>query len=1617
MDTILFFDLEMNKDNKVVDAGAVLGEAQWHDRNPDQWVGFFAQAEFVAGHNIVSHDLPILLDLYKELKINDLYVIDTLFWSPLLFPKKPYHRLIKDYKLQEEEINNPLTDALMSRIVFQDELAAFLKLDKDFRQILYQLLGREKGFAGLFAYLDWAPALVDLEALIAERFEGAICAQANLAQYISEYPVELAYSLAIIGAGSPDSVTPAWVYRTFPQVSRVIHGLRSVPCLPGCAYCDLRLDAQKGLKEFFGYDDFRTFDGKPLQKEGVELALKNKSLVAVFPTGGGKSLTFQVPALMSGRNVGGLTVVISPLQSLMKDQVDNLEKSGITNAVTINGLLDPIERAKSIERVENGSAWLLYISPESLRSRTISKLIEKRKVVRFVIDEAHCFSSWGQDFRVDYLFIGDFIKQLQERKQLAEPIPVSCFTATAKPNVIADIQAYFKEKLSLELTLIQAKSGRVNLHYDVLPQKNEDDKYRELRRLIKTKNCPTIVYVSRTRKASELAEKLVQDGFDARPFHGKMEAKAKTKNQDDFISGEVQVMVATSAFGMGVDKKDVQLVVHYEISNSLENYVQEAGRAGRDPHLDADCFVLFDEEDLHKHFVLLNQTKINLKEIQEIWSSIKQLTKFRKSIKGSALEIARQAGWNEATTEMETKVRTAINALEQAGLLVRGENSPRVYANSIAVPSAQAAIDKINNSNRFSSRQRTHAIRIIKKLISAKQRSRSDDDGEERVDYISDSLGIVKGDVIEAIELMRREGILGQANDLQAFIKRAQGQKKIEKDVGEYAKIENFIASNLEYGAQQVNLKDWAEKAEDAGVKEFDIVKAKAILNLWAILGYIKKSVIAQTDHHLNLQLLYPKSEFETLLKKKQNITGFAVKYLWDEALRQNSDSKDPTLFVDFSLLALEKAYKELFKIDITPRDVRDSLFYLSRIGAIKIEGGFLVIYNRMSIERKEENNKVRYKKIDYKKLEQFYESKVQQVHIVGEYAKKMIKDYKEALQFVNDYFSLNYSSFLSKYFNGEQIEDMSRSITPRKFQELIGDLSAAQVAIVKDNVSAKIAVLAGPGSGKTKTLVHKLTSLLLLEDVKYEQLLMLTFSRAAATEFKKRLFALLGGGAAFVEIKTFHSYCFDLIGKVGNLESADNVFAQAIEKIKNREIEVSQIAKSVLVIDEGQDISSEEYALILELINFNEEMRVIIVGDDDQNIFSFRGSDAKYLRQFVESEGAKSYELLENYRSKANIVEFANQFVLKINHRLKSLPCQPVQKENGRITLFTYRSTGLIVPLVSELVKAELTGSTCVLTQTNEQSELVLSLLKINGLQAKLVQTNDHFNLLDLREIRFFTDFIGKKIEGDYIDKETWQEAKRALNSQYKTSPNFHFIKQLVRDYQDTNPKNKHLASLKTFIQESRIEDFLVADQEMIYVSTMHKAKGKEFDNVIILLDNYDLSDDEAKRLVYVAMTRAKNNLTIHTNGSYLNGIEVPGLVRKSSDHLYQTPRELVYFTSLKDVHLGFFKQHQILISKLEAGMELQPVADGLAYKGQQVLKYSKSFMQRLQGRSRKKYRPQRAVVNHLVYWRDKNEVPETFEQIIGGELVVQTVNPEILVVLVEIWLVRDVGGSRENS
>lgn len=1592
MKPIAFIDTEIEpKSHRILDMGAVKGDGQqFHHHAISGLSSFLYGCAFVAGHNILQHDLKYVGQAVVAAGIPPANAIDTLFWSPLLFPTHPYHALLKDDKLQSEEMNNPLNDAIKAKDLFFDEVTAFWALEPAMQQIFYGLLHRQREFEAFFRFLGFSAAVTDLEQLIRHTFANEICEHAPLNAFISEQPIALAYSLSLLHSfikhRQTHSITPPWVLKNYPDVERILLRLRNQPCVPSCAYCDKALDVHRALSRFFGYDGFRSYGGEPLQERAVKAAVNNQSILAIFPTGGGKSITFQLPALMSGEAAKGLTVVISPLQSLMKDQVDNLEKAGITEAVTINGLLDPIERAKSFERVEDGSASLLYISPESLRSKTIERLLLGRKVVRFVIDEAHCFSAWGQDFRVDYLYIGDFIKRLQELKNQEDCIPVSCFTATAKPKVIDDIRAYFREKLSLELQLFTSTASRTNLQYKVFQKGNEEEKYQAVRDLLEAKHCPTIIYVSRTRKAYDLAKRLRSDGFSALPYHGKMDKQEKSENQDAFITGDTQIMVATSAFGMGVDKKDVGMVIHFEISDSLENYIQEAGRAGRDENIVADCYVLFNEEDLSKHFILLNQTKLSIKEIQQVWKAIKDITRFRSQMSNSALEIARKAGWDDNVAEIETRVTTAIAALEEAGYLKRGQNMPKIFANSILSKNAQEAVEKINASSKFEERQKAMGVRIIKKLFSSKRKKEVDEEfAESRIDYISDHLGMVKEEVIDIINLLREENILADAKDLTAFIKKGEQKSRSLQLVESFGSIESYLLGVLEEEEKNFHLKAMNEEAERQGCVDASPQKIKTLLNFWAIKNWVKRQQHATSKNHLAALLQQPKALLKDKLAKRHELAKFIIDHLHAKslALVNREEPEKEEVLVEFSVHELKAAYEgqmSLFKLNIGIDDIEDTLFYLSRIEAIKIEGGFLVVYNKLTIERLEQNNKRQYKQEDYEKLHQFYANKAQQIHIVGEYAQKMLSDYKEALQFVEDYFQLNYQSFLAKYFKGSRSDDIKRNITPAKFRQLFGELSPTQLNIIKDNKSQHIVVAAGPGSGKTRILVHKLASLLLMEDVKHEQLLMLTFSRAAATEFKKRLHQLIGNAANFVEINTSHAYCFDLLGKVGTLEKSGDILKTTVNKIRQREVEPSRITKTVLVIDEAQDMDPDEYSLVQALMEQNEEMRVIAVGDDDQNIYEFRGADSKQLRTFIDAYKATTYELVVNYRSKSNLVAYTNQFVQSIGHRLKTTPIVANQVDNGNIRLVRYpKESNLIRPLVQEVVNTQLIGTSCVLTKTNDDALLIAGLLLQNGLHAKLIQSNEGFNLYNLLEMRYFLQQLHSNSDVYIIGDEVWEQAKRDLKQHFHQSHTLEWCLNLIKDFEEVYPKRKYKSDLEVFIRESKFEDFVGTQAEAIFVSTIHKAKGKEFDHVFMMLDQFMASTDEAKRQLYVGMTRAKRNLSIHVNTTILDAFSAENMLKLVKDEVHEPPQMLVMQLGFKDLWLDYFEGCQFLVKRLMAGQKLALQGEeGLVHEGKYVLKFSKHFKEKIAAHKERGYLLKSAKVNLMVYWLKEGATQE---------------------------------------
>ncbi|MBQ2680213.1 MAG: DNA helicase RecQ [Firmicutes bacterium] len=345
------------------------------------------------------------------------------------------------------------------------------------------------------------------------------------------------------------------------------------------------MDRKEYLKEYFGYTEFRKG-----QEEIIEKVLSGRDVCAIMPTGAGKSLCFQLPALM----MDGVTLVVSPLISLMKDQVESLRQMGI-RACFVNSSLQDAEISRIYEAVANNECRILYVAPERLSNDEFLMVAQSVNIPFVVVDEAHCVSQWGQDFRPDYLRIAEFVRILEKR-----PV-MGVFTATATERVRRDIV----DKLELRNPYVLVTGfDRENLYFEtknLTPKK----KYEELIKYLSTKRGRTgIIYCSTRKTVDQLTERLCRMGFNAAAYHAGMEDADRRKNQEDFIYDRVNIIVATNAFGMGIDKSDVSFVLHFNMPKDLESYYQEAGRAGRDGEK-ADCIMYYSGSDVRliKYFI------------------------------------------------------------------------------------------------------------------------------------------------------------------------------------------------------------------------------------------------------------------------------------------------------------------------------------------------------------------------------------------------------------------------------------------------------------------------------------------------------------------------------------------------------------------------------------------------------------------------------------------------------------------------------------------------------------------------------------------------------------------------------------------------------------------------------------------------------------------------------------------------------------------------------------------------------------------------------------------------------------------------------------------------------
>ena len=401
------------------------------------------------------------------------------------------------------------------------------------------------------------------------------------------------------------------------------------------------LDQARGvLLRHFKYSDFR-----PGQIEAVNCALTGQDALILMPTGGGKSLCYQVPSQV----LPGITIVVSPLISLMKDQVDNLQLAGIP-ATYINSTLSTREIEKRLQLVETGIAKLLYIAPERFDASGFTPRIARLNISLLTIDEAHCVSAWGHDFRPSYGKLG--------RLRSTIDAPILALTATATPEVRTDIISMLQLR---NPTVVARGFDRPNLHWSVIPTDGDYDKDMKFVRLMREQlgTGTSIAYAATRKRVEALADLLNTRGIKSVAYHAGMSPKTRHSLQEKFIAGTAGVVVATNAFGMGIDKPDVRLVVHYDYPSSLEAYYQEAGRAGRDRQ-PARCVLFYGDEDYRTHEFLLDQAHPRPEIIKAIY------------------EAAQRGGFIDGTGCTQAQAAAAARTLVRMGVLkqVRQKTPP-----------------------------------------------------------------------------------------------------------------------------------------------------------------------------------------------------------------------------------------------------------------------------------------------------------------------------------------------------------------------------------------------------------------------------------------------------------------------------------------------------------------------------------------------------------------------------------------------------------------------------------------------------------------------------------------------------------------------------------------------------------------------------------------------------------------------------------------------------------------------------------------------------------------------------------------------------------------------------
>ena len=1596
----LSLDLEVGKDDQRIHAfGAVRADTgQGHSGGGTaselaKLDDLADGASFVLGHNLIAFDLPHLAAAKPGLRLLKLPAVDTLRLSPLAFPRNPYHHLVKHYQdggLKRGRVNDPELDSRLALAVFGDQREALKEVSPDLLTAWHWLStpepeGVDRALDAFFSELRGAhrPSDAAAQAAIGKRLEGAACTthRRQISTEAAKSGWALAYALAWLSVAGGNSVMPPWVRHQFPEAGLLVRRLRDTSCTdPACAWCRERHDARKELKRWFGFDGFRPVpaddSGHPLQQAIVEEAMAGSHILGILPTGTGKSLCYQIPALSRYDKTGALTVVISPLVALMADQVAGLEAHGIGSCVTINGLLSMPERADALDRIRLGDAGILLISPEQLRARSLRLVLNQREIGGWVLDEAHCLSRWGHDFRPDYRYVGRFIRE----KAGTGPVPpVLCLTATAKPDVVEDVARHFRDELRIELTVFDGGTERTNLTFEVIPTRG-GEKFAHIHQILMSYLPPdlpggAIVYCATRPQSEEVAEYLQLKEVAAAHFHAGLPPETRKDVQRRFIGGKLRAIAATNAFGMGIDKPDVRLVIHADIPGSLENYLQEAGRAGRD-RASARCVLLYATDDVERQFGMSARSRLTREEIHGILRALRNLDRkkrFDGEVVATAGEILgeddEKAFERDSATD-DTRVRTAVAWLEEAELLTREENSVQVFPSSLRVGSVEEATTRLARAD-ITDTYRGQLLRIAQRLIE------SDADEGVTTDELMAVSRLGSESVRAALYDLERLGIASNDTALTAFVHAGVERASLRR-LTEAAELETALIAHMREAApdqgrgdtSSLHLRIASQILRDQGLPDplperlWRIVRGIAY-DGWGEDGAGGSLAVWKQDAETaRVTLQREWGALEETARRRREGAGRLLEHLIG-CLPASSRGTD--LLAETTLGKLLQAIESDLVLKNTVKDTSRlldrALLWLHELDVIRLNKGLAVFRPAMTI-RLDQRERRGFARTDFEPLALHYKGQVLQIHVMVEFAERGLAAMSDALRLAMDYFTLSEDEFLARWLPGRD-KEIGRETTPESWRSIVENLKnpVQQGIVADDREQANVLVLAGPGSGKTRVLVHRIAYLIRARRENARGILALAYNRHAAVDIRRRLAKLIGDDARGVTVLTCHALAMRLAGASfsGRAERPDEemfqeVIRRAVELLRGEGLppeEADEQRERLLagfrwiLVDEYQDIGADQYELISALAGRTLEddagkLTLFAVGDDDQNIYAFNGASVEFIRRFEADYGPRPKYLTSNYRSTGYIVAAANALIEPARERMKAgnpiridrsrakdpsggpwEGLDPVSSGKvqilaaGRDSVSQARSVMAEFQRLAALAPGWDWSRCAVIAREWEYLVPVRAFCNLHGIPSQM-GNEDIPNFWRLRETRAFVEWVHAR-KPRVIDAS----ALHGWLTSQPTDPWHDLLRQAVEEH-----------ALETGGSEIPVDHFIewLAEwgrdirrrQHGLLLLSGHRAKGLEFDHVAVLDGSWNRighgeDPDDARRLYYVAMTRARQTLTLaRMQGPHRLQDTLVGnssVVQREPVELPRTSEAIEYRhvrTGLKDVDLGFAgRQH----------------------------------------------------------------------------------------------------------